>query len=114
SLDGYFLRQRQAQLEAPPSPGERSPEALDRRVATAKLATGALVGGFVVFCGGIAAAAGRVFGHTQTAGDNGVGQLSPNATGTTGPGTTPTTGPGTGTGTGGTSTTVPGGTSGGT
>lgn len=59
SLDEYFARLRR----------RRNPSVagtpIDRRMAAEKLATGALVGGFALFFGGVSAAAGRVFARSK-------------------------------------------------
>jgi len=61
SLDAYFARERESALARETSGGTAL--SADRRVAIAKLGSAALLGAFMLFCAGIAAAAGRAFGR---------------------------------------------------
>jgi thiosulfate dehydrogenase [quinone] large subunit len=125
SLDGYFARERDAALArekalaAAGTSGRRGGVAgagvgvgvgVDRRIAIAKLGAASVLGGFVLFCGGVAAAGGRVFGRKTNVltGPTFPTSSRPATTTGTGAGTTSGAGTTTGTGTGTTSTTAPG------
>ncbi len=95
SLDAYFARQRQVALATAEADASALP--VDRRIAIAKIGTAGLLGAFGLFCGGIAAAAGRVFGRKTnvltgpTFPTSSVAATTPTSGPTGGSGTTSTT-----------------------
>ncbi|MGH9171524.1 MAG: Rieske 2Fe-2S domain-containing protein [Acidimicrobiales bacterium] len=76
SLDGAFGRMRASEMAGATEHDSNSVEAVasavTRRVAMAKMATGTLVAGFVLFCGGASAAVGSAFAKAGGSNETGV------------------------------------------
>ncbi|HEV8063297.1 MAG TPA: Rieske 2Fe-2S domain-containing protein, partial [Acidimicrobiales bacterium] len=97
SFDGVFARMKARELAEASATTAGADEVVAtgvaRRVAVAKMATGMLIAGFTLFCGGVSAAAGRVFAKSGGNGEAGVPTIGGSTTTVKGAGgTTSSTG----------------------
>jgi thiosulfate dehydrogenase [quinone] large subunit len=84
SFDGAFARMKSREVAEASSAATQSVELVEtgvsRRVAVAKMATAMLIAGFTLFCGGVSAAAGRVFAKSAGNGETGVPTIGSSTT----------------------------------